>query len=214
MGTLAASRSRLHCFPASVRGSRFSFAPSRSARKAMPRTSAAVASRCFSLARPGGGTRSTRWEVQSKSTFARKRPKNSSMVALTAHSTSASFPSGRCATTVRCRRLGGTACSNRPPAGSMVLESSKRWPLKTGASSMTSRFSASWRSTSRKGMELEVFPPCCTCKQMPKSSWNSRTLLWPLRFWIIDMKAKSSPRFMSSYVLSRATFLRKTYENP
>mmetsp|Transcript_111982 Transcript_111982/g.361539 ORF Transcript_111982/g.361539 Transcript_111982/m.361539 type:complete len:206 (-) Transcript_111982:25-642(-) len=205
MGRLACSSSLRHCLPESVSGARCASAPGCSARKAMPRTSAATASRSASLARPAGGTRCTRsspWPMPSSaSSAARKSP----TVALTAHSSSVSS-SGRCTAMRRRRVLGGTASRKMPLATSALPAPSSS--AKAGPSSMTSRSSASSRATSRRGMELEVFRPCCTCRQMPKSSWNSATVMSPFFASSCFTKLKSSPMFTSPYGSSSAALRR------
>mmetsp|Transcript_12998 Transcript_12998/g.40998 ORF Transcript_12998/g.40998 Transcript_12998/m.40998 type:complete len:208 (-) Transcript_12998:331-954(-) len=198
MGRFACSRSFRHCRPDLLSGLRCSAAPSSSARKAMPRTSAATLSRvssssasraasaspCCSSAAPGarpavrGGTLWTSSPSSAPTPAAsRKAAKNCSAVALMAQVTRRTSPSGVWATTCRERWLGGSATAKIPPAGACVWLPKR---AKCDESSMTSKSSASARSTFLRGMEFDVLPPCCTCRQMPKSSCSRATLLPPL----------------------------------
>mmetsp|Transcript_106862 Transcript_106862/g.344843 ORF Transcript_106862/g.344843 Transcript_106862/m.344843 type:complete len:301 (+) Transcript_106862:448-1350(+) len=204
IGRRARSSSCLHCLPHLPSGRMFPSTPGIRTRNSRPRTSIAALSRAGSVASPWGGTRKTSIPSQPS-----RHCKNSAAVALTAHSTSREAP-GRCARNRLRRWLGGTALLKSPPTGGAASRAAGSGRAKCGASSMMSKSRASWMPTSRRGMESDVLPPCCTCRQIPKSSWTRATHPGPRRCCNCVMKLKSSPKSMSSYQMSSPAFRRKT----
>mmetsp|Transcript_111923 Transcript_111923/g.297500 ORF Transcript_111923/g.297500 Transcript_111923/m.297500 type:complete len:277 (-) Transcript_111923:84-914(-) len=201
IGFRACSSSFLHCLPHAESGCKLCSASGIWARKARPKTSIARSSCSDSAASPCGGTRKTERPSMSARVSRFTSCRKSETVALIAHVTCSS-PSGKCASTLRFLVLGGSTFPKMFSAS--PLDS---WPRKCAANSMTSRLRASSRCTSLRRMEFEVFPPCCTCRQMPKSSWKRPTVMSPFRNWSCFTKLKSSPMLMSPYGRSSAACL-------
>mmetsp|Transcript_51920 Transcript_51920/g.166213 ORF Transcript_51920/g.166213 Transcript_51920/m.166213 type:complete len:250 (+) Transcript_51920:678-1427(+) len=207
MGRLASSSCRCHWLLHLPPGSMFSATSGSLARKPRPRASTAAASRSASGASPRGGTRWTRRPLQVSSACSCTSSRNSSAVVLTEQATCRSL-SGMYTFSSLDLWLGGMkakkSCAGQPAPAPFAGR------RKLGASSMTSSAAASFRSTLRSGMESEVFMPCCTCKQMPKSSWKSAMLWRPRRRCSCCTNLKSSPMLTSSYSTSSPALRRKT----
>mmetsp|Transcript_71637 Transcript_71637/g.153102 ORF Transcript_71637/g.153102 Transcript_71637/m.153102 type:complete len:240 (-) Transcript_71637:66-785(-) len=182
IGRFAPSSNFLHCLPDLVSGCRFFAAPGNSARKRMPKTSAASESRnnscfatsvssCGSASWRCGGTQKTSREPSEPASAATSprssanATRKSEYVAPSEQVTSTS-PSSRWAITTRCCWSGGSALSAMPKMWAAGLTSFPLSPLERrvccmcAESSMTSRPRASFLDTCRKGKAFDVLLPC------------------------------------------------------